>query len=323
MSALAEPCPPSNRTHETLIDERVRLLNNGFTPTPCDGKRALLDGWASLHVPTVPQIEGWEETHPRCRNTGLLTRLNPAFDIDTPDEDAAQALEDLTRQRFGDLGRILVRGRQESHKRAIPFQCADPFKKIAVPFVEGGKLELLGDGQQFIAFGDHPDTRRPYVWENGDSPLSVRRSDLPPIAEDEARAHMADSVKLLVDHFGFQVLKPPRPEPPPGPIVTAPFCGGSRYGAAALAGACAAITCAPCGDQESTLNRESFSIGQLVGAGVIDQSSAISRPLSAASAMPSYDSRRPWGPREVVDKVNRAFAQGQCRPRTPVRGAAR
>jgi hypothetical protein len=134
---------------------------------------------------------------------------------------------------------------------------------------------------------------------------------------------MADSVKLLVDHFGFQVLKPPRPEPPPGPIVTAPFCGGSRYGAAALAGACAAITCAPCGDQESTLNRESFSIGQLVGAGVIDQSSAISRLLSAASAMPSYDSRRPWGPREVVDKVNRAFAQGQCRPRTPVRGAAR
>jgi hypothetical protein len=317
MSSIVEPCPPSKRTHEALIDERLRLLNNGYAPTPCDGKRALLDGWASLHAPTERQINSWIESHPRCQNTGLLTRLSPAFDIDTPDDDAAQALEDLTRQRFGARGRITVRGRQESSKRAIPFRCDDPFKKIAVPFVEGGKLELLGDGQQFIAFGEHPDTRCPYVWEGGESPLNVKRAELPHISEDEARAHMADSVKLLVDHFGFQVLKPPRPEPPPGPHVTAPFCGGSRYGAVALAAACAAITCAPCGDQESTLNRECFSIGQLVGAGVIDQSSAISRLMSAASAMPSYDARRPWTHREVAGKVNRAFAHGQQKPRKP------
>lgn len=112
-------------------------------------------------------------------------------------------------------------------------------------------------------------------------------------------------------------LKPPDPEPPSAPIATAPFCGGSRYGAVALASACAAITCAPCGDQESTLNRECFSVGQLVGAGVIDQPSAISRLLSAASAMPSYDARRPWTHREVAGKVNRAFAQGQQKPRKP------
>ena len=111
-------------------------------------------------------------------------------------------------------------------------------------------------------------------------------------------------------------LKPPDPDPP-APIVTAPFCGGSRYGAVALASACAAITCAPNGDQESTLNKESYSIGQLVGAGVIDQASAISRLLSAASAMPSYDARRPWTRREIDTKVNRAFAQGQQSPRKP------
>jgi hypothetical protein len=31
----------------------------------------------------------------------------------------------------------------------------------------------------------------------------------------------------------------------------------------------------------------------------------------------SYDSRRPWRPLEVVEKVNRAFAQGQQKPRKP------
>jgi hypothetical protein len=320
MSLLAESCPPCNRTGraspKALIDERVHLLNNGFVPTPCDGKRALLDGWASIHAPTESQINGWSKTHPRCQNTGLLTRLTPGFDIDILDEHAAQAVEDLTVRWFAERGLTLVRVGLWP-KRLILFWTDKPFKKIAVTFVDGGKLEVLCDGQQFVAFGIHPDTGRPYTWEDGRSPLNVGRDELPYITEAEARALVAASVKLLADNFDYRVLKPPRPEPPPGPIVTAPFCGGSRYGAVALAGACAAITCAPCGDQESTLNKECFSIGQLVGAGVIDHASAMSRLMSAASAMPSYDARRPWTHREVVGKVNRAFAEGQQKPRKP------
>jgi hypothetical protein len=303
--------------------QRVQLLDNGFVPTPCVGKRALLDNWSGIHSPTVRQIEGWSKAHPNWSNTGLLTRLAPAFDIDILNDDAAQAVEDLTRHRFGARGRILIRGRRESSKRCVLLRTDDPFKKIVVQFANGERLEMLGDGQQFVAFGIHPDTHRPYEWEDDESPLTVERSELPCISADEARAHVADSVKLLADNFGYQVLKPPMPEPPRGPLVTAPFCGGSRYGAVALAGACAAITCAPCGSQEGTLNREAYSIGQLVGAGVIDQASALNRLMAAASAMPSYDSRRPWRPREVIDKVNRAFAQGQQKPRQPVRGIAR
>jgi hypothetical protein len=115
-------------------------------------------------------------------------------------------------------------------------------------------------------------------------------------------------------------LRPPEPEPVRfSPLPPTGSVNNSRYGATALDWACAAIGGAANGDQESTLNRESYSIGQLVSTGVINQVSALNRLMAAASAMPSYDSRRPWTSREVASKVNRAFGQGLQRPRNPVR----
>ena len=115
-------------------------------------------------------------------------------------------------------------------------------------------------------------------------------------------------------------LRPPDPEPiqftprtPTGPV------SGSRYGAVALDRACAAISGAANGEQEATLNRQAFSIGSLVGAGVLDRATALNRIKDAARSMVSYDSRRPWRPLEVVEKVHRAFAQGQQKPRQPAR----
>jgi Bifunctional DNA primase/polymerase, N-terminal len=114
-------------------------------------------------------------------------------------------------------------------------------------------------------------------------------------------------------------LRPPPPEPvnftplPAGPV------NSSRYGASALDRACAAIRGAANGAQEATLNRESFSIGQLAGAGILDRATALNRITSAARSMPSYDPRRPWTARELIGKVNRAFGQGLQRPRNPVR----
>jgi hypothetical protein len=304
-----------------LVAERVHLRDNGYAPTPCDGKRALLDGWASLHAPTEHQISGWIKTHPRCQNTGLLTRLTPGFDVDILNEDAAQAVEDLTVRWFAKRGAIIVRTGQPP-KRLILFWTDVPFKKIAVTFVEGGKLEVLCDGQQFVALGTHPDTGRPYQWGDDLSPLIVERSELPYINEAEARALVQAAVKLLVGHFGYRLPRKPEPArftslPQSGPV------NGSRYGAAALDRACAAISGAPCGDQDITLNRECFSIGQLAGGGLLDRACALNRITSAALTMPSYDCRRPWLPRVVVEKVNRSFGQGLNRPRTPRQGGVR
>ncbi len=76
----------------------------------------------------------------------------PALDIDLMDEDACEAIETLVGQLFED-GRILVRI-GKAPKRLIPFRTGAPFKKlilaVTAPNGTKGKLEFLGDGQQYI-----------------------------------------------------------------------------------------------------------------------------------------------------------------------------
>ena len=108
----------------------------------------------------------WARTWPDAINTGILTRITPTLDADILDEDAARAIEDLVREHYEERGYVLMRiGRPP--KRAFLFRTEEPFKKIAINFVarnggEAEKLEFLGDGQQVVVAGIHPDTHKPY-----------------------------------------------------------------------------------------------------------------------------------------------------------------
>ncbi len=88
----------------------------------------------------------------------------------------------------------------------------------------------------------------------------------------------------------------------------------SPYGEAALRSATKKILDAPNGEQEATLNGESYAIGRLAGGGVPPEL-ALDVLLTAARAIPSYDAGRPWRPAEIEAKVRRAFAQGMVKPR--------
>jgi hypothetical protein len=99
--------------------------------------------------------------------------------------------------------------------------------------------------------------------------------------------------------------------------------GLDRYGEAAIEAACNAITAAPPGQQERTLNAECFSLGTLAGAGAIPADIALRALLRAAAAMPDHDARWPWRPEEIDFKVRRAFAAGQTQPREARRALAR
>ena len=85
----------------------------------------------------------------------------------------------------------------------------------------------------------------------------------------------------------------------------------SAYGRAALGRASRAIETAENGAQEHTLNRECFSIGTLVGAGEIDELTALEALTAASYRMPAY--AEPWG--ELNEKVRRSVEQGMARPR--------
>jgi hypothetical protein len=94
-----------------------------------------------------------------------------------------------------------------------------------------------------------------------------------------------------------------------------PVRGLSPYGEAAIDSACRAILVAPAGEQEGTINAQSFALGALAGAGGIPTGFARRALLWAARQVPSYDHRRPWRPGELDSKVHRAFDAGLHQPR--------
>src|SRR4029077_7779540 len=95
-----------------------------------------------------------------------------------------------------------------------------PFSKIAVQLrspntaddAKPEQLEFLGDGQQFIVAGIHPDTKRPYSWNGGGEIGAVMRSELPEITEAEARELIEDSADLLTTQFGYSRVGQSKPK---------------------------------------------------------------------------------------------------------------
>jgi hypothetical protein len=97
---------------------------------------------------------------------------------------------------------------------------------------------------------------------------------------------------------------------------------GNSYGAKALQRAREIILRADRGRQEHVIHRESFSIGSLVGAGILPKAVALSALIGIAGAVPSLDPARPWRPGEVELKVRRGFELGIAHPRAvTIRGS--
>ena len=189
-----------------LLAKRTAAYNNGFRLCQCDGKIAKGLGWQRTDADPA-MMATWH-----APNTGALAARTPGADIDIMSPEAAEACEEVIRALFDDRGTILVRTGL-APKRLIPFRASAPFSKITIllkaPNAKEGdepdKLEFLGEGQQYVIDGIHPDTGRPYAWHGDRSPLNTPREDLPEIDEKEARAlwdYLADDV--LCQRFGYE-----------------------------------------------------------------------------------------------------------------------
>jgi hypothetical protein len=195
----------------SATEVRIQLLRAGFAPLPADGKKVFLEGWSAKTNTNECEIRLWEKVYPHWTNTSVLTKFTPAIDIDITNPEATDAVEDLARERFSERGRFMVRF-GKAPKRAVLFRTAAPFGKIATTFTAAGgatsqRVEVLGDGQQIVVDGIHPDTRAPYRWHGG-QPGEVPRRDLPDVTADEARAFVANATELLRRDFGYRTATP-------------------------------------------------------------------------------------------------------------------
>jgi Protein of unknown function (DUF3631)/Bifunctional DNA primase/polymerase, N-terminal len=200
---------------------RLKVRVAGFAPIPVDGKKKKppMEGWQRLGDATEHEIKLWTRAWPSAPSTGILTRRTPCLDADILDPEAADAVEQLARERYKELGVFLARTGLWP-KRAFVF-CADvPFPKITINLVgplgpeKNEKLEFLADGQQLLIDGIHSGTGRPYSWHAERRPGDFTREDMPPIDEAQARSLVNDAAVLLIGDFGY-ARKGTTPKPKP------------------------------------------------------------------------------------------------------------
>jgi hypothetical protein len=87
-----------------------------------------------------------------------------------------------------------------------------PIGKITVSGkhpTQPGKIEILGAGQQFVSYGIHPDTGRPYRWTNasvGGEPLRTPLDTLPEVTPEKLR-DFAERAAGLLRELGYTDVK--------------------------------------------------------------------------------------------------------------------
>ena len=167
----------------TYRDVAMKLLDQGYKPVPVTpkSKRVPAPSWTTVRIDEA-QVADWVRRFGHC-GVGLRTGHLVAIDIDILDPDLAHQATEIVTAR---LGATLMRvGRWP--KRLLLYRTLTPGPKQTV-----GKVEVLGLGQQFVAFGIHPDTGHPYDWPSGESPLGLAVEALPLVGETAIEAVLAE-----------------------------------------------------------------------------------------------------------------------------------
>ena len=177
----------------------VSLVENGYRPIsiPKGQKGVTTEGWQHTRA-TVDDVLRWREG-----NIGVLTEDTPAVDLDILDETVAAQMQAFVEDLLGEAPIRIGR----APKRMLVCRTSTPFRKVTSRFwisPDGGmhRVEILGAGQQFVAFGIHPDTQRAYRWI-GEDIRTIPADDLPLIDEAAARA-IADEFDRVAEAAGWQ-----------------------------------------------------------------------------------------------------------------------
>lgn len=186
---------------DTHFAERaLALLSNGYRVIPIKPgeKRPGVDDWQKLNA-TPGQVKAWARSGFANGNVGILTENTPAIDLDIYDAEIADRMEQWVLDNIEgatDAPRRVGR----APKRLLMFRTDEPFHKQQVEFIDSKKqkhkVEILGVGQQFVAYGIHPDTKRPFEWTSFEQPLDTPVDELPILTLDDAKRVVAEFERL-------------------------------------------------------------------------------------------------------------------------------
>ena len=188
-------------TPQDAASIRARLWDGGFRPvavynhdsrkTESPGKAPKGEEWTARNRANPP-ADAIAAPDPDALNTGILCDGLRAIDVDVDNLTMAASIRSMAMERFGEAP---LRYRDGSGRCLVLYRAANgapPKRWIKGTF---GKVEVLGLGQQFVAFGIHPTGAELRWMPEGPGDVSV--DHLPAITEDQITAFLDEAAPVI------------------------------------------------------------------------------------------------------------------------------
>ena len=184
-----------------LTQHGSTLIDNGYNivPIPPKAKSPGFDGWQKTRA-TKNLLLQWLDEGKEDFGIGIVTKHAVAIDLDITDESVVKKVLDFVELRFGSAPVRVGR----APKCILLMRCDEPFRKMktgkfADEWDERHEVEILAEGQQFVAYGLHKDTGEPYRWITELSPVNTPIDDLPTVDADSAKEIIAYANSVFTD----------------------------------------------------------------------------------------------------------------------------
>lgn len=183
-----------SRTKGFMARHGLAMINAGYDIIPIKNgtKRPPFKEWENIRADKA-QLRQWLENGQGRSGIGILAANTPGVDLDIRDEELALHMENWIHDHVA-MAPVRL---GFAPKRLLMFRTDSPFKKMkSQVFVDAQdqqhQVEILGDGQQFVAFHIHPGSGLPYEWLYKDGPLVTPHEDLPELTVEDAQAIIAE-----------------------------------------------------------------------------------------------------------------------------------
>lgn len=172
------------------------LAEQGYDTTPLNGKVPVLKGWQNR-----PEAAKDFEKYAACNIGIVLGGVHNiiAADIDVRNAEAAAEIKALAIDILGAAPERI--GAAPKTMLIYRAAAAATKRKTAVYDLDGQDacVEILAEGQQFVASGIHPDTQRKYTWPQ-DSLMDYPAGELPLVNSDDISEFLAAANTVLCNH---------------------------------------------------------------------------------------------------------------------------
>ncbi|MCJ2011237.1 bifunctional DNA primase/polymerase [Methylobacterium sp. J-076] len=192
------PAPPSGVEGLTPTQVRAQLARMGWTAAlpivahdaahTGAGKAPGIRAWqqrAQFEGPetTAADLADWQRKERQWPGTGVGCGNCIAIDADfATDPELAATVAALAVEVFGETP--FVRQGQ-APKVALIYRAAEPMPSVSLKTADGSGdgIDVLAEARQFVAYGVHRKTLKPYAWIGTESPLTAGPDEAPEITQ--------------------------------------------------------------------------------------------------------------------------------------------